>query len=78
MFAAYKKALDKTIDAETDGDLGKLLLEILKVSIHAIQYFIFVVFLCVRQYVRPSAFDQNPGKKKKNDLGRNVFAFKLK
>ncbi|CAB3986629.1 annexin A6-like [Paramuricea clavata] len=27
---AYKKPLDKTIDSETDGDLGKLLLEILK------------------------------------------------
>ena len=45
MFAAYKKALDKTIDAETDGDLGKLLLEILKVSIHAVQYLIFVACL---------------------------------
>ena len=32
MFLAYKKPLDKTIDSETDGDLGKLLLEILKVS----------------------------------------------
>ena len=37
MFAAYKKALDKTIDAETDGDFGKLLIEILKVSIYSIQ-----------------------------------------
>ena len=32
MFVAYKKALDKTIDGETDGDFGKLLLEILKVG----------------------------------------------
>ena len=31
--AAYKKALDKTIDSETDGDFGKLLLEILKVIV---------------------------------------------
>ena len=37
MFAAYKKALDKTIDSETDGDLGKLLLEILKVSNNSIR-----------------------------------------
>lgn len=65
MFAAYKKALDKAIDAETDGDLGKLLLETLKVSIYAIQYFIFVVSICVNQYVRLSAFDQNPGKKRR-------------
>ena len=67
MFAAYKKALDKTIDAETDGDLGKLLLEILKVRIHVIQYFMFVVFLCLKQYARLSAFDQNPGKKENNE-----------
>ena len=37
MFAAYKKALDKIIDSETDGDLGKLLLEILKVSNNGIR-----------------------------------------
>lgn len=32
-FLVYKKALDQTIDSETDGDLGKLLLEIIKVNV---------------------------------------------
>ena len=32
MFAAYKKPLDKAIESEAGGDLGKLLLEILKVG----------------------------------------------
>lgn len=58
MFAAYKKALDKAIDGETDGNFGKLLLEILKVSV----YLVYTRCPCVNQCMTRSSFHQNPGK----------------